>query len=92
MMNFPGWISGLRASVLRGRLDNLAVLLGEAKRYDEAEPLFSRAIEVLEEALGPDHSTVADSLEHYAVMLRAAERQDDAVMLEARAKSIRERE
>ena len=73
-------------------LDNLAVLLGEAGRFDEAEPLFSRAIEVLEEALGANHSSVADSLENYAVMLRADERPDDAAMLEARAKAIRQHE
>ena len=47
---------------------------------------------MLEEALGANHSSVADSLENYAVMLRADERPDDAAMLEARAKAIRQHE
>lgn len=37
--------------------------------YDEAEPLFTRALAIREKALGPEHPDVASSLNNLAVLL-----------------------
>ncbi|MEE8084698.1 MAG: tetratricopeptide repeat protein [Alphaproteobacteria bacterium] len=42
-----------------------------------------------EKALGPDHPTIATSLENYAALLRTTGRGNEAVAMEARAKAIR---
>ena len=60
-------------------------------KYDEAEPLFQRALAIREKALGPDHPNVALSLENYAALLRETGRGAEANKLEARAKAIRAR-
>lgn len=36
-------------------LNNLALLLRATKRLGEAEPLYRRALAILEKSLGPDH-------------------------------------
>lgn len=36
-------------------LNNLAALLLMTKRFDEAELLYKRAVEILENSLGPEH-------------------------------------
>lgn len=36
-------------------LNNLAGLLRATNRLDEAEPLFRRALAIMEASLGPDH-------------------------------------
>ena len=54
-----------------------------------AEPLYTRAMAINEKALGPDHPSVATSLENYAALLRNTGRDDEAVKLAARAKAIR---
>jgi tetratricopeptide (TPR) repeat protein len=58
------------------------------RRYDEAEPLFQRAIAMTEETLGPDHPQVARTLTGYAMLLRASKRTGEAARWEQRAKSI----
>jgi hypothetical protein len=55
----------------------------------EAEPLFRKAIELREKALGPNHHDLAKSLEKYALLLRKLGRVADADAAEARAKAIR---
>jgi hypothetical protein len=42
-------------------------LLGD---YAKAEPLFRRSLAILEKALGPDHPSVATSLENLAALYR----------------------
>ncbi|CAN0176861.1 unnamed protein product, partial [Ectocarpus sp. 12 AP-2014] len=39
-------------------------------KYEEAEPLNARAIEILEKSLGPDHPDVATALNNRAGLLR----------------------
>jgi hypothetical protein len=52
-------------------LNNLAILLLEDDRRAEAEPLFLRAVAILEQAHGPDHPEVAVVvLVSYAVLLQ----------------------
>ncbi len=70
-------------------LNNLAVLYDAQGRYAEAEPLYKRALAILEKALGPEHPYVAQGLENYAVLLRGTGRSAEADRLDARAKEIR---
>ena len=70
-------------------LNNLAVLYDDQGKYAQAEPLYQRALAIVEKALGPEHPHVATSLETYAIMLRETGRDDLAAEMEARAKAIR---
>ncbi len=58
-------------------------------RYAEAEPLYKRALAILEKALGPDHPDVATTLENYAALLRKTGRTTEATKMEARGKAVR---
>ncbi|MFQ5915996.1 MAG: tetratricopeptide repeat protein [Nitrospinota bacterium] len=58
-------------------------------KYGEAEPLFKRALAIREKALGPEHPSVAQSLENYAALLRKTGRGTEAANMETRAKAIR---
>jgi tetratricopeptide (TPR) repeat protein len=60
-------------------------------RFDDAIPLFERALEIDEKALGPDHPDVAPVLEHYAVPLRQTGRTAQAEAAEERVRIIRAR-
>jgi tetratricopeptide (TPR) repeat protein len=68
---------------------NLATLYFNQGQYAKAEPLFRRALTILEKALGPDHPDVATSLEHYALCLRAMDRSQEAEPLEARGEHFK---
>ena len=59
-------------------------------RYLEAEPLYERSLTIMEEALGPEHPSLAQVLENHAVLLRETDRMDEAEQMEARAKTIRD--
>ncbi len=48
-----------------------------------------RALAIREEALGPEHPHVAQSLENYAALLRETGRDAEATKMEARAEAIR---
>jgi len=69
---------------------HLACVRRDAGDHEAAEPLFRRAIEIRESQLGPDHWTVAESLEEYAKLLRRLGRNGQAEAAEARALAIRE--
>ncbi len=60
-------------------------------RFDDAIPLFERALAIDEKALGPDHPDVAPVLEHYAVPLRRMGRTAQAEAAEDRVRNIRDR-
>ncbi len=51
------------------RLNNLALLLRAMGRYDEAEPLYVEALEILRAKLGPDHPTTKTVEVNYAAFL-----------------------
>ncbi|MEE8513514.1 MAG: tetratricopeptide repeat protein [Gammaproteobacteria bacterium] len=70
-------------------LNNLAALYASQGRYAESEPLYKRALAIVEKALGPDHPNIATSLENYAAVLRKTGRTTEAANLEARANAIR---
>lgn len=46
-------------------------------RYEEAEPLLKRALEIREKALGPEHPDTTTVLENYAELLRRMKREDE---------------
>ena len=48
----------------------LASLLLVTNRFDEAEPLMRRALDIDEAAYGPDHPRVATGLNNLASLLR----------------------
>ncbi len=58
-------------------------------KYGEAEPFHKRALAIWEKALGPEHPSVAASLENYAALLGKTGRHAEAAKMEARAKAIR---
>ena len=50
-------------------LHHYAVFLANQGKYDDAEPLYKRALTIREEVLGPDHPKVASSLNNLATLL-----------------------
>ena len=70
-------------------LNNLALLYNTQGQYGQAEPLYLRALAILEKALGPEHPNVASGLENYADLLRKTDRNAEADELEERARAIR---
>jgi tetratricopeptide (TPR) repeat protein len=69
----------------------LALLYYSQRKYEEAEPLLKRALEIKEKTLGSEHPAVALGLENYAVLLHKLNRGPEAEKLEARAREIREK-
>jgi tetratricopeptide (TPR) repeat protein len=70
-------------------INNLAALHDSQGKYDQAEPLYQRALAIFEKVLGPEHSKVAIALENYAFLLRKMRRKTEAAKVENRAKAIR---
>ncbi len=70
-------------------LDKLAQLYHDQGKYSEAEPVYGRALAIVEKLLGPEHSRVATTLENYATLLQKTKRNAEAARMEARAKAIR---
>ncbi len=65
------------AEELAKTLNRLALLLGRSGRREEAAPLFERALTLTEEALGPEHLSVAELL-YNAATFRVSEATDAA--------------
>ena len=72
-------------------LNNLAGLYDNQGKHAEAEPLYQRALAIVEKALAPEHPDLATSLENYARLLRKIDRDAEAKKLESRAQAIRAR-
>jgi tetratricopeptide (TPR) repeat protein len=82
---------GARIADPTARLFNqLAVLLQAKARYGEAEPLFRRALAIIEASTGPDHPNVAVCLNNLASLLQATNRLGEAEPLLRRALAIDE--
>jgi CHAT domain-containing protein len=69
----------------------LAELLRETNRLAEAEPLYRRALSILEKRLGPEHANVAVSLNNLAIVLEETNRSAAAEPLYHRALTIVEK-
>jgi len=70
-------------------VNSLAGLYKAQGQHAKAEPLYKRALEIREKALGLEHPNVATCLENYALCLRAMDRVQEAEPLEVRARAIR---
>ncbi len=73
------------------RLSDDARALFEQGRYDEAEPLYRRSLDIRERSLGAGHPDVAESLDEIAALDEATGRDDDAEALYKRSLAIREK-
>ena len=71
-------------------LNNLALLLTATNRRGEAEPLFRRALAIVEALFAPDHPAVATGLNKLATLLKATNRLGEAELLFRRALVIDE--
>jgi tetratricopeptide (TPR) repeat protein len=78
-----------RAPRLATRLNNLAGLYRDTGRYAEAEPLYRRALTILEKALPADHPNLATARKSYARLLDQLGRTDEAIALRAQAVAAR---
>ena len=72
-------------------LNNLAQLLKATNRLGEAEPLMRRALDIDEQAYGPDHPDVAIDLNNLAQLLQDTNRLGEAEPLMRRALAIDEK-
>ncbi len=88
-MQARNWTEGLSRSLHCHPSRPPAGLYKTQGHYAEAEPLYQRALAIVEKALGPEHPHVATSLENYSALLRQTARADEAERMEARAKAIR---
>jgi hypothetical protein len=58
-------------------------------RYQVAEALIQRALDIFDKIVVPDDPRLPDILDNYADLLRRVDREPDAISFEARAASIR---
>jgi len=72
-------------------LNDAGKYLWERGRYAEARPLYERALAIREEALGPDHSDVAQTLNSLALLHRDQGRYAEAQLLYEHALAIGEK-
>jgi tetratricopeptide (TPR) repeat protein len=72
-------------------LNQKAIELYQAGRYQEAIPLLQRALAIREKALGPEHPETATSLNNLAELYRAMGAYDKALPLAQLALAIREK-
>ncbi|MBT9136741.1 MAG: Photosystem I assembly protein Ycf3 [Firmicutes bacterium] len=66
------------------------MLYSEQGKYDEALPLYQRALAISERILGPDHPNVAGSLNNLAMLYSEQGKYDEALPLYQRALEIYE--
>ena len=64
--------------------------LDQSAQYEQAEPLYQRALAIRERVLGPDHPDTADSLNNLAVLYFHRGKYEQAEPLYQRALAIRE--
>lgn len=72
-----------------GALIGLANALTGRGHFDEAEPLYLRALTIRQDAYGRDNPAVAEVLEHHAASCHTAGRTADRDQLQSQAKAIR---
>ncbi|WP_417915616.1 tetratricopeptide repeat protein [Candidatus Electronema sp. JM] len=82
---------GKNDAALGTALHELALLHKDLGQYAAAEPLYLRAVEVKEKALGKEHPDVAEVLNDLGVLCSEQERLAEAESLYLRAVNIREK-
>jgi hypothetical protein len=73
---------------LAATLDQRGRIFTAQRKYRDAEPMFVRAYETAEGALGKSHPYLKELLRHHAELLRKANRATEAAALESRAAAI----
>jgi tetratricopeptide (TPR) repeat protein len=68
-----------------------AAILDGLERYEESEPIYRRALAILEAALGPDHEEIGATCHNLAALLAARGDHQEAERYYRRALAIRER-
>jgi tetratricopeptide (TPR) repeat protein len=66
----------------------LAKLYQDQRKYEEAEPLLKRALQINEKRLGPEHPNTATSLNNLALLYQAQGKYEEAEPLLKRALQI----
>ncbi|MBT6561325.1 MAG: tetratricopeptide repeat protein, partial [Candidatus Scalindua sp.] len=72
-------------------LNNLALLYSTQGKYEEAEPLYKRSLEIKEKSFGPDHPDVATTLNNLADLYRQQGKYEEAEPLYLRDLEITEK-
>ncbi len=76
---------------IAARLHNVATVLHDLRRFDEARTAHERALALQEHALGPDHPELASSLVGIGAVLEELGDPRAAIAIEERALAIREK-
>lgn len=82
---------GPEDSDVAGSLNNLAELYRVQGRYADAEPLYRRALAIVEKVLGPEHPLVAIALDNLGSLYKGQGRLSDAEPLHRRSLEINEK-
>jgi tetratricopeptide (TPR) repeat protein len=69
-------------------LNNYATLLRDAGKYEQAEALYKRSLEIWAKCVYPENADAAETLTSYAVLLRKMNRPTEAEPLETRASAM----
>lgn len=69
-------------------LNNLANCYRQQGKFNEAEPLYKRALELKTKQVGPFSNELISIMENYAKMLRASGRESEATKLDDKARAI----
>jgi tetratricopeptide (TPR) repeat protein len=69
-------------------LDNYATLLRDEGKYDQAETLYKRSLEIWAKCVYPENADAAETLTNYAALMRKMTRPAEAQPLEARASAM----
>ena len=76
---------------LAGYAGTNAYLLSELKRYDQALPLYKRALDIYRSEFGPEHSVVAQAMNNTAAAYRRLHQCRNAETLLGQARAIQEK-
>ncbi len=79
---------GEKDARLAGSLDHLGAIYSQQKQYAKAEPLFKRAIAIIEAARDPGHTDLIITLQNLATVYRETGKLDDAEVLYKRTQAI----
>ena len=71
-------------------LNNLALLYKTQGQYAQAEPLYQRALKILQISLPADHPNLASVMANYAYLLDKLGRKEEAQQWQAKAEAARQ--
>lgn len=89
-LNLIDTLAGGRPDLACEALEKYAELLLQERKFDEAEPIFKRAVTACEKAHGADHPSVAERLSEFSLLYRRKENYAEAERLLRRALAIQE--